>query len=69
MKYMVIDYASQGFDFIDITKINDEATFVTFRAEAGNPSYDQFLVDAKLTDKQVKALKPDVWYDFPEGDK
>lgn len=33
-----------------------------------NHEYGAFLEQAKLTDKQVKALTPDTWYDFPEGE-
>ena len=39
----------------------------TFFQDKSNTDYVQFLVDAQLTDSQVKDLKPDTWYDFPEG--
>jgi hypothetical protein len=39
-------------------------TFQSFPAEVGNPNYDQFLEANKLTDKQVYALKNDVWYEL-----
>ena len=69
MKYMISFIRNFDEEFYSVTTTVDENSFVNFPAEVGNPNYDQFLVDAKLTDKQVKALKPDVWYDFPEGDK
>jgi hypothetical protein len=63
MKYMIIDV--EGLNLI----VDHVEYHLSFPAKLGNPNYDQFLVDAKLTDKQVKELKPNVWYDFPEGDK
>ena len=69
MKYMTIKYLSFDKDFWNVVTTKDEESFISFPAEIDNPNYDQFLVDAKLTDKQVKTLEPDVWYDFPEGDK
>ena len=65
MKYSFIDSIHGRVVLIT----TDDSYCVSFSAKIGNPNYDQFLVDAKLTDKQVKELKPDVWYDFPEGDK
>jgi hypothetical protein len=38
-------------------------TFQSFPAEVGNPNYDKFLEANELTDKQVHALKTDVWYE------
>lgn len=38
----------------------------TFFQDKSNPDYVQFLVDAQLTDTEVHALTPDVWYDFPK---
>lgn len=52
-----------------IVTTKDDINFTSFPAEIGNPNYDAFLTQAELTDKQVHALKPDVWYDFPNGDK
>jgi hypothetical protein len=52
-----------------VTVKGDENEMSSFPDVVGNPNYGQFLVDAKLTDKQVKALKPDVWYDLPEETK
>ena len=66
MKYKTTK--SELFDVIStsvITTVND-VSFVGFPAEVGNPNYDAFLEQAKLTDTQVKALKPDTWYDFPK---
>jgi hypothetical protein len=67
-KYLIEKYQEPVF-YVGIKISIGDNSFVIFPAEVGNPNYDQFLVDAKLTDKQVKALKSDVWYDFPEGDK
>ena len=69
MKYMMVISDFMGFESRNITTTSDDVVFTSFSAEVGNPNYDKFLVDAKLTDKQVKELKTDVWYDFPEGDK
>jgi hypothetical protein len=69
MKYKINVYSFLASEFKNVTTTFDDVVFTNFPAEIGNPNYDQFLVEAKLTDKQVKALKPDVWYDFPEGDK
>jgi hypothetical protein len=69
MRYNVHIFDYLGEKKYNVTTTSDNDSFVGFPAEVGNPNYDQFLVDAKLTDKQIKALKPDVWYDFPEGDK
>jgi hypothetical protein len=69
MKYMITKFESFGVEVTNVHTTLDNVMFTSYPAEIGNPNYDKFLVDAKLTDKQVKALKPDVWYDFPEGDK
>ena len=69
MKYQILEYKSIDRVLKNVNTTVDDESFTQFPTEVGNPNYDQFLVDAKLTDKQVKALKPDVWYDFPEGDK
>jgi hypothetical protein len=53
----------------NITTTIDDELFTNFPAEIGNPNYDQFLINTGLTDKQVHALTPNKWYDFPEGDK
>ena len=65
MKYMLtfVELSSGRED--SITTTTDDVNFVSFPAEVGNPNYDAFLVQAELTDKQVHALTPDVWYDFP----
>jgi hypothetical protein len=69
MKYLITKIDVPDFSFTSVTIKNSDSNATNFPAEISNPNYDQFLVDAKLTDKQVKALKLDVWYDFPEGDK
>jgi hypothetical protein len=53
----------------NVITTSDDIVFTSFPAEIGNSEYDAFLTQAELTDKQVHALKPDVWYDFPNGDK
>lgn len=69
MKYKVVN--SELFDVISYSVIatNDDVAFTSFPAEIGNSAYDQFLEQAQLTDTQVKALKPDTWYDFPKETK
>lgn len=71
IKYQTIKQESvTGYDPVLIVLTTpDNEVFTSFPAEVSNPAYNQFLEQAKLTDKQVKELKPDVWYDFPEGDK
>jgi hypothetical protein len=66
MKYQILETIVD----IELSKIVnillDENHGINFPAVIGNPNYDQFLVDTKLTDKKVKALTPDKWYDFPK---
>jgi hypothetical protein len=69
MKYMMNIIESFGSKNYNITTTSDDEVFTSFPAVIGNPNYDAFLTQAELTDKQVHALKPDVWYDFPNGDK
>jgi hypothetical protein len=69
MKYMLTIIQDVKENFYSITVTGDSVNFISFPAHVGNDSYDQFLEQSKLPDKQVKELKPDVWYDFPEGDK
>ena len=66
MKYIINVFESFDVKSFNVTTTLDEIVFTSFPAEIGNPNYDQFLVDAKLTDKKVKALTPDKWYDFPK---
>lgn len=65
MKYIVIKFESLSGEITSVTVASDNGA-VNFPAEVGNPNYDAFLEQAKLTDKQVKALTPDTWYDFPK---
>jgi hypothetical protein len=65
MKYMTTKIQSIGATLTSVTTTADDINFVAFPATVGNPNYDTFLVDAKLTDKEVLALKPDTWFDFP----
>lgn len=51
-----------------VCKQVEDNVLLFFPADKSNSDYAQFLVQAKLTDKQVKALTPDTWYDFPEGE-
>lgn len=67
MKYMLTIVEDREDKFYNIITTNDDVNFTSFPAEISNPSYDAFLEQAKLTDKQVKELTPDTWYDFPEG--
>ena len=69
MKYQILETIVD----VELTKIVNillnEKHGINFPAVIGNPDYDSFLIQAELTDEEVHALKPDVWYDFPEGDK
>lgn len=49
-----------------VCKEVDDSVLLFFPADQSNTDYAQFLVDAQLTDSQVKDLKPNTWYDFPE---
>jgi uncharacterized HAD superfamily protein len=69
MKYMITKFKSFNIDIYGVTTTSDDINFLGFPVEVGNPNYDAFLTQAELTDEQVHELKPDVWYDFPEGDK
>lgn len=68
MKYMYNSIELPSAVIGNITTTSDDENFTSFPAEIGNPNYDQFLIQAKLTDKKVKALTPDKWYDFPKAD-
>ena len=68
MKYMMTVLEFMGSENYNITTTSDDENFTSFPAEVGNPNYDKFLEQAELTDKEVHALTPDVWYDFPEGE-
>ena len=61
MKYSITIFD----DKYSIITTSDNENFVSFPAQLDNPNYDAFLVSAKLTDEEVHALEPDVWYDFP----
>ena len=65
MKYMISKFESFGTESVNVTTTSDDESFTSFPAVVGNPNYDAFLVQAELTDKQVRALTPNVWYDFP----
>ena len=51
MKYMINFIKNFDEEFYSVTTTVDENSFVNFPAEAGNPNYDQFLVDAKPLNK------------------
>lgn len=61
MKYCVIDLINTR----SVTVTTDGIDSLSFSCIVGNQEYDNFLVDAKLTDEEVHALGPDIWYDFP----
>jgi hypothetical protein len=69
MKYMLTVFEMYDGTYLNITTTEDGVVFHNVSVEPGNPNYENFLTQAELTDKQVHALKPDVWYDFPNGDK
>ena len=70
MKYIIntlkLSSPETTLTYVTVKRAEDFAQ--TFEAVVGTSVYDAFLEQAKLTDKQVKALKPDTWYDFPEGE-
>lgn len=66
MKYKITKSEIRNTIDTSIVVTSDDENFMGFSVEVGNPNYDAFLVQAKLTDKQVKALTPDTWYDFPK---
>ena len=61
MKTVIEQYGQ----LISSITVKDDNSAVSFPAEINNPNYDAFLTSAKLTDEEVHALEPDVWYDFP----
>lgn len=67
MKYEVLDVVTvyPPSEIRYVTVATGEAA-KTFPADQSNTDYAQFLVDAQLTDTEVHALTPDVWYDFPK---
>lgn len=67
MRYILTIVEDREEKFYHITTTSGDVNFTSFPATVGNPNYDAFLEQAKLTDKQVQALTPDTWYDFPEG--
>jgi hypothetical protein len=69
MKYMMTVIEFLDDKNYNITTTPDDQMFTSFPAVKDNPNYVSFLEQTQLTDKQVHALKPDVWYDFPNGDK
>ena len=64
MKYSIFEVANKD-EISKHVSIVYENSGLSFPAEVGNPNYDAFLVSAKLTDEEVHALEPDVWYNFP----
>lgn len=67
MKYMYnkfVDPISEKIETSICVK-HDDGVMTSFPDQKGNPNYDQFLVDAQLTDAKVKKLTPDTWFDFP----
>ena len=64
-KYMLTISTLREADYHSVSTTSNDIDFVSFSADVGNPSYDQFLVSAELTDEELHGLTPDVWYDFP----
>lgn len=64
-KYLIEKY-EEPVSYVGVKIFLGDDTFTMFAAEIGNPSYDAFLIQTNLTDKKVKALTPDKWYDFPK---
>ena len=66
MKYLMTIFENFDSTVMCINVERVDKSVLGFPAEVGNPAYDQFLVDAQLTDSEVQALTPDTWYDFPK---
>lgn len=64
MKYMLTIFNNFDIDYYFIMTTTNDVDMVSFSAELDNPNYNAFLTSAKLTDEEVRALEPDVWYDF-----
>ena len=65
MKYEVFDMELGGEQTARIVNIIiDENSGVNFPADMENNSYLKFLSEQNLTDKQVQAMKPNVWHDM-----
>lgn len=62
MKYMKIE--APTIDDVDNIAIDAGDTGYSFQAVVGNVAYDEFLASQNLTDEDVKALEPGVWYDM-----
>lgn len=69
MQYTLTIFKYLGVEELSVTTTKDREHLTSFPAVVGNPNYDQFLVDAQLTDSEVQALTPDTWYDFPKDAK
>jgi hypothetical protein len=68
MQYII--YVTEYADFVStLVSVKSGDVVTSFQAEETNPVYNDFLEQAQLTDIELHALKPDVWYDFPNGDK
>lgn len=65
MKYEIILVQSKDEPYKSVIIEREDGSYISFPAEVGNPNYDNFLVEAELTDEQVNNLPIDVWYDFP----
>lgn len=65
MKYQVFDATIMEIVTRYVTTQISESNGKTFPADKTNSDYDQFLVQAELTDKQVHALTSNIWYEFP----
>lgn len=65
MKYKKIEIESYGEPCAVIQIALSEEQYTGFIASAGQATYEQFLLDAGLTDEELQALTTDVWFDFP----
>ena len=63
MKYKLLKELFMGNEYFSVVVTNDEVNFTSFPAEIGNPNYDQFLLQVELSDKEVKALPTDEWFE------
>ena len=65
MRYKIVEINGIIQDEKCVVVSISEDSALSVPVQQGNISYIDFLTSAKLTDEEVHALEPDVWYDFP----
>ena len=66
MRFKKVNYTINDIDYSNVKIPINDTELLDIPAEVGNPNYDNFLLQANLTDEEIKLLEPDIWYDFPE---